>query len=317
MSNMLKIKDIETKYGETNNIVLYCRDVEQQETKTKKQYLIFHLTDGEKDIDAKRWDYTLDELKNAAHPCEIPGVMVIKLETKEYNGQPTYIVQGFRGDNRYPVSMFAKKAPIDPEEVFQKIVSEAKNYREPYASIVTTLYMDNHDKLVKWGAAKYVHHNMYGGLLYHTIRMHEMAKQTADLYHVDKDLLLAGVDLHDIGKLNELLTNDLGVSEFTVQGSLMGHIVLGTKMIEEQVNKLGFEHTPDVLKLEHMILSHHGKLEWGSPVLPMFLEANILHLLDMIDSQGEQIERATEAAQPGVTRPYGGSMKNNFLYKSE
>ena len=95
---------------------------------------------------------------------------------------------------------------------------------------------------------------------------------------------------------------------------MKGHIVRGIEIINSYVQKLALDPTVDILKLEHMILSHHGKLEWGSPVQPAFLEAVILHHLDMIDSQGETFERAKKDAQPGVSRPFTGSMKGNILF---
>lgn len=317
MSNMLKIKEIETQYGTTQRIVLYCNKIEEKETKSKdsKKYLLFHLTDGETDIDAKRWNYSMEDFKNASVPVKIPGVVIMKLEVQEYNGQPSFIVQGFTTSDRYPAALFAKKAPIDAEQTFQTILSDARQYREPYASLVCCLYEENHEKLLQWGAAKHIHHNMAGGLLYHVSRMHAMAKKIASLYDCDSDLLMAGVDLHDIGKLNELLTDDLGTSDFTIEGSLKGHVVIGVQMLNECVREHEFDRTVDILKLEHMILSHHGKPEWGSPVSPAFLEAAILHHLDMIDSQGEQFERAMKDAQPGVSRPFCGTLKNNILFK--
>lgn len=316
--NNLKIKDIEKQYGTTHKIVLYCNSIEERETKSKetKKYLLFHLTDGEKEIDAKRWNYSMEDFENAQYPVKIPGVLILKLDVQEYNGQPCYIIQGYTSGDKYPATMFAKKAPIDAEETYQKILADAREYREPLASVITTLYEENHEKFVKWGAAKRVHHNVSGGLLYHIGRMHDMAKKIGDLYECDKELLMAGVDIHDIGKLRELETDDLGVSDYTVEGNLKGHIVLGYQMLADCIREHEFENTTELIKLEHMILSHHGKMEWGSPVIPAFLEANLLHYLDLIDSQGEQIERITREAQPGISRPpYCGAMKNNILFK--
>lgn len=312
---MTKIKEIENQYGMEHCLTLYCRNVEEQLTKDKKKYLIFHLTDGETDIDAKKWDYSMEDFQNAKYPCKIPGVICVKLECKEYKGQSTFCIIHYRGDDKTPAALFAKKAPIDAEEKYQKILESARTYREPFASIVTNLYEKNHNKLVHWGAAKFIHHNVAGGLLWHISRMHELAEELSKLYKVDRDLLLAGVDLHDIGKLVELETSELGVSEFTVEGSLLGHVMLGAKLVEDTVSELMFERTTDVLKLVHIILSHHGKQEWGAPVTPAFLEAQLLHFLDMMDSQGEQIERMTAEAPDGVSRPYAGSMKSNILFK--
>lgn len=316
MHNIRKIKDLDPKCGKIQTLVLYCTKIEEKTTKsnTPSNYLVFYLTDGETDIDAKRWNYSLEDFNNARVPVKIPGVVILKLEIQEYNGQPSYIIHGFTSSDQYPVSLFAKTAPIDTAQIFDNILNDIKQYREPYASLVGEIFEDHHDKLLLWGGAKRNHHNMAGGLLYHICRMHEMATYVSSLYDCDADLLMAGVDLHDIGKLHELFTDDLGSSDLTDEGYLKGHIVLGIEIINSYVQKLALDPTVDILKLEHMILSHHGKLEWGSPVQPAFLEAVILHHLDVIDSQGETFERAKKDAQPDVSRPFTGSMKGNILF---
>ena len=115
MHNIRKIKDLDPKCGKIQTLVLYCTKIEEKTTKsnTPSNYLVFYLTDGETDIDAKRWNYSLEDFNNARVPVKIPGVVILKLEIQEYNGQPSYIIHGFTSSDQYPVSLFAKTAPID------------------------------------------------------------------------------------------------------------------------------------------------------------------------------------------------------------
>ncbi|RKZ08393.1 hypothetical protein DRQ05_01550 [bacterium] len=133
-------------------------------------------------------------------------------------------------------------------------------------------------------AAKSWHHSYIGGLLEHTYDMMRMALKAAEIYReVNKDLLIAGVLLHDVGKLQELaVSNSI---EYSDSGRLLGHITLGVEFVSEYIR--GMDDFPDELglRLKHMILSHHGALENGSPVLPMTVEALLLHYIDNLDAQ--------------------------------
>ena len=133
-------------------------------------------------------------------------------------------------------------------------------------------------------AAKNFHHNYLGGLLEHTLSVCLMALKTAEHYpELEKDLLLAGAFLHDIGKVRELRAH-LTI-EYTDEGRLMGHLVQGTLMVEKKLARM--KHFPPdlAMRLKHLILSHHGEYDFGSPKRPKFLEAFVLHLLDDLDAK--------------------------------
>jgi 3'-5' exoribonuclease len=135
-------------------------------------------------------------------------------------------------------------------------------------------------------AAKQIHHAFLGGLLEHVTSLCRLAGMTASHYSiVDCDLLIAGIVLHDIGKIHEL-SYERGFS-YTTDGQLLGHITIGVQMVAEKLR--GLPDFPPRLRtlVEHMILSHHGQLEFGSPKLPMFPEAVLLHYLDDLDSKME------------------------------
>ena len=136
-----------------------------------------------------------------------------------------------------------------------------------------------------------MHHNLYGGLVYHTSRMCSCASQIADVYQIlDKELLVCGTALHDVEQDKELNTSGLGAATYSVDGRLFGHSVIGMEMIDEksaeQTQKPDTLHDREKVRLlKHMIASHHGTLEWGALTVPAIPETMVLHNIDMIDSR--------------------------------
>jgi len=191
--------------------------------------------------------------------------------------------------------------------MYQLLVSYLKNCREDEWGIVDLtqeILEENKDKLLMWGAAKAIHHNFYGGLLYHTLSMVQEAYVTQKANkRLNNELLICGTILHDIGKLRELTTDEIGVSDYTIEGRLIGHIVLADEMILEKVFLAKQEGHPypseKVSMLRHMILSHHGTTEWGSPVAPAILEAEVLHQIDYMDSRLIQYTDAYNKLEAG------------------
>lgn len=154
-------------------------------------------------------------------------------------------------------------------------------------------------------AAQVYHHNYAGGLLEHSLGVARIALKIAELHpEVDRDLMLVGALLHDLGKIQEL-TMDHGIS-FSDEGKLLGHILLGIGMLEELMQSAGTERIVRN-KLIHMIASHHGRYEWQSPRKPMFLEAQILHLADMMDAEIWKFKTAPPSAADSRWSQY---MKN-------
>lgn len=202
---------------------------------------------------------------------------------------------------------FIISAPEKPEKMYQLLVSYLKNCREDEWGIVDLtqeILEENKDKLLMWGAAKAIHHNFYGGLLYHTLSMVQEAYVTQKANkRLNNELLICGTILHDIGKLRELTTDEIGVSDYTIEGRLIGHIVLADEMILEKVFLAKQEGHPypseKVSMLRHMILSHHGTTEWGSPVAPAILEAEVLHQIDYMDSRLIQYTDAYNKLEAG------------------
>jgi 3'-5' exoribonuclease len=148
---------------------------------------------------------------------------------------------------------------------------------------------ENEAKLRVWPAARQVHHAYRSGLLEHILKIMDVAVFLAEIYGARRDLVIAGALLHDIGKLREL-TYEVAV-DYSLEGNLIGHIVIGVEMVRDAVRDIPEFPQELAIELQHLILSHHGARELGSPVTPMTLEAFILAAADDFDAKVHQIRR--------------------------
>jgi 3'-5' exoribonuclease len=195
-------------------------------------------------------------------------------------------LQGFREEACVP------SAPRSIDEMW----SELRTYIAAVSNsnlrvLLNRIVADHEPQLREWPAAQAIHHAYRGGLLEHMLKMAEVALPLARSYGANEDIVLAGVLLHDIGKLQEL-HYEPGGATYTRDGNLLGHIGLGLIMVREAIN--GISGFPDELRahIEHLILSHHGTRERGSPTEPKTIEAFILAMADELDTRIHQIRRA-------------------------
>ena len=202
--------------------------------------------------------------------------------------------------------------------MFEDIYMTAQRFKdEEYRELVSRILLDNREKLLYWPAAKTNHHAYKGGLLYHVFRMMKTGEALCDIYSVlDRDLLLTGIILHDIEKLSEYESLQNGmVEKYTVQGNLIGHLVMGVNKIEKYAEELGMT-TEKKMLVEHMLLSHHGQYEFGSPVLPAFPEAKALHYIDNIDAKLEMMENELQSLGEGqISDKRFFGIDNSYLYR--
>ena len=276
-------------------ISLLVLAVEEKLTKNGKTYLALALTDGEKEISANKWDSDL-----ASTNIQKGQVCDCTLDVGEYNGQPNYTIKDMTVNTTANVSDYVPSAPISATTMYAEIVNVVKGFQNADLLRITgNIIQDNRIKLMTWGAAKAVHHNVVTGLLYHMYRMMKSAIALAEIYPVNKELLIAGVLLHDIGKTAELETDELGNSTYTVDGNLYGHLYIGAEMIHDY--GLKFNTDPELVRnLKHIILSHHGKLEWDAVKPPCTIEASLIAELDMIDARMYQFEKFSSELEPGT-----------------
>ncbi|MBW2028112.1 MAG: HD domain-containing protein [Deltaproteobacteria bacterium] len=195
--------------------------------------------------------------------------------------------------------LFLERSANDPNEMSRALREVLKPIGQPALRTMVDKFLSDTRFMSRFRespAAKSFHHNYLGGLLEHTLSVCRMCRSVADHYReLDRDLLLAGAFLHDIGKTREM---SWGYQiDYTDEGRLLGHIVLGVTMLEEKLE--GIKRFPGELKLrlKHLILSHHGHFEFGSPKRPKFLEAYALHLVDDLDAKLNGLGRFMERDQ--------------------
>ncbi len=290
---------------------------------TGKPYLDMTLTDKSGKIAGKKWDVSKDDellLSNVEN-----GIIVkVSGSVTSFNEQPQFRIGQIRramGDELtrlgIDVDDFVRRAPEKSGEMFKYLCSVAEAMKdEDFKMVALKALIDNKERIISHPAAISNHHSLYGGLLYHMKRMVEHALVLCDIYKIlNRDLLVTGTILHDIEKLNEIEANKMGIGTgYSMEGKMLGHLVMGAKTVSRWCEELrvGDEKS---LMLQHMMLSHHGKLEFGSPVRPIFPEAMMLHYIDAMDANMYDMEEAlNQVASGGYTEPIR-TMDNRRLYK--
>ena len=214
---------------------------------------------------------------------------------------------------------FLPHAPIDADEAWKFIMNVICSMEDhPDIRVIVKRILSKYEEdFKKWSAAKSGHHNYVGGLIYHVYRMLQMAQGTVRAYDgLDAELLYAGVILHDIGKLEELQTDDVGNAVYTVNGNLFGHLYLGMKIIDDSCRAMGIdENKEDIMLLKHMIGSHHKELEYGAIRKPATLEAYVLSALDEMDSRYWIYEHESETIETGTCSEPIRVLNGTIVYK--
>ena len=195
-------------------------------------------------------------------------------------------------------SVFYEYAPIPLKEIKTQIESYLEAIKNPILKAVTReVYEAFKGRFYIHPAATKFHHAYVGGLAYHTLTMLQLVDAMLKVYdYLSRDLLYAATLLHDVSKIDEMTGVD---GEYTTEGLLLGHLVMGSIEVEKAAEKLGFEKSEEVLLLKHLIVSHHGQLNFGSPKKPQTGEALLLWYIDSIDSKFTELKTSLEATKPG------------------
>lgn len=285
----------------------------------KKQYLDMTLADKTGELSAKKWDITEQEIQSLSELKEGDLIKVKALVT-QWQGVNQLRVSRIRksavSDGLF-MEDYIKAAPERPEAMFKYIMSVAEGMEdEDLKRLCVKLLNDNRDKLMYYPAASKNHHAEFAGLLYHVKRMLMTGLKICEVYTIlDKDLVAAGVILHDMEKLREIESNEYGMSPgYSMEGQLLGHIVQGVRELDRITKELDFPREKAIM-LEHMILSHHYEPEFGSPKRPMFPEAEILHYLDIVDARMFDMEEALKGVEPGGFSEKVWTLDNRRIYR--
>jgi 3'-5' exoribonuclease len=291
------------------------KDVRQK--KSGEPYLSLTLADRTGELDAKMWDNAQEALST----FERDNFVRVKGLLQVFQNRPQLTVHKIQPvpDSEVDAADYFPASTRDRDEMFRELRSWIAAMTNPHLkSLLEVIFADEAIALAyrTAPAAKSVHHAWLGGLIEHVLSLCHLAKFAAAHYRdIDFDLLLAGVLLHDLGKIREL--NYARSFGYSTEGQLLGHIVIGLQIIDDKVRAVpGFP--PALLDLlRHMIISHHGELEFGSPKTPLFLEALLLHHLDNLDSKMECMRALAERDRlvEGVWTGYSAPLARAVLKK--
>ncbi|MGC8794710.1 MAG: 3'-5' exoribonuclease YhaM family protein, partial [Bryobacteraceae bacterium] len=246
------------------------------------------------EIDAKMWDNVAEVMET----FDRDDFVRVKGQIQIYNNRPQFTIHKMQRVDASEVDPtdFFPSSQRDPEEMFAELRELVAGMRNPDLKALVDQFLDDEEIAARFKrapAAKFIHHAYLGGLVEHVLSLARLCQMVAAHYPgVDADLLLTGAVLHDIGKIYELSYERSFA--YTTEGQLLGHIAMGLRMLEQKLARLpGFPPRLRAL-VEHMILSHHGQLEFGSPKVPMFPEALLLHYLDDMDAKMECMRALVE-----------------------
>jgi len=276
-----EIKDNQNVEG-----LFMVREVSRQETKSGSPYLSLTMMDASGEMAARVWENADQFLKL----CHSGSIVRLRGQAQSYKGVVQLRVDHLEAAEveAEEMSLFIPAAPGDLKEMWQELVGLARSIGDPHFRALALAFLGNShlgELFKKAPAAKYMHHAYLGGLLEHTLGVVRLAAKVAELYpELDRSLLLTGALLHDSGKLIEFDYESYPY-DYSDRGRLVGHMVLGLEMIRELAAALPDFPEERLTRLQHLILSHHGRHEYGSPTLPMLLEAFVLHFLDDLDSK--------------------------------
>ena len=274
-------------------------------------YLSVELRDASGQIVAKKWDATPEDEQMFI----VGNVLAITGETNKYKEQLQLkiLTAELVPLEQIDVEKFVKAPPVSKEELvarFNKHVTSVKN--EDCQKILNYMIKKFGDKIFSYPAAVSIHHEYSSGLLMHSVTMADHAAYLAPIYGADFDLMITGCLLHDLGKIIEL--EGPIVYKYSLEGKLLGHISIMCAEIRKAVEELKLTGEVPLL-LEHMVLSHHGQQEFGSPVMPYTKEALLLSLIDNLDSKMVVVDKALQEVEPGNFSNKVFPLDNRAFYK--
>lgn len=302
----------EFKEGERVSVELLINNLSKGVSNAGAPYLSLTLQDKSGTIEAKKWDVNAQELEI----CQVGMVISVIGDIIDYRGNLQMKVLSLSPVNQDEVdyTRFCMSSPIPQQDLIQKLNSYLNSIKNEDAQKIVKYIVENHyNEFISYPAATRNHHEFASGLLYHTISMCNLAEILATYYsNIDRDLLISGIIMHDIGKTIEL--SGPIATKYTLEGKLIGHISIMVSEIRAAGEKLNI-HSEVPILLQHMILSHHGEKEFGSPVPPLTREAFLLHVIDDLDAKMIIIDKALDTVNEGEFTQRIMPMDGRAFYK--
>lgn len=299
--------------GEAVDHTLFIKQSTKSVTTAGKPFMTLILQDKSGDIEAKLWD------TNEEHERMYPAETIVHVggEIHEYRGKNQLRIKSIRvvgPEEGVSISELVPSSTIPKEELYDELTQFFFEIRNANIARITRYIMKEFkEDILVYPAATKNHHDYVSGLLDHMVSMLRLGKAICDLYPtLNRDLVYAGIMLHDIGKVREL-SGPIATS-YTVEGNLLGHISIMVTEVAKAAVALSIEGE-EVMLLQHLVLSHHGQEEWGSPKRPMIQEAEILHYIDNIDAKMNMLTRVLNKTQPGQFSERVFALDNRAFYK--
>jgi 3'-5' exoribonuclease len=282
------------KEGEVVQGFYLCVEKHLRHTRTGEPFLDLVLRDRTGQIPAKIWNRVKDWGAKFAKGDPVAAAGKVEL----FQDRLQLVVKRInratkRSYGRYGFdpALLVPTAEQDPKKMWRELWNIIRKIRHSHLrNLVALIYRRYKTQLMVYPASVAMHHNYRSGFLEHVLSMAQVGLVLGDHYQVDRDLLLAGILLHDIGKLREIAPGY--EADYTDEGNFIGHIVAGRDMVREAIAEMKSFPEELQLKLEHMILSHQGQYEWQSPKKPAFKEALLLHLIDNLDAKMNLLTQA-------------------------
>jgi 3'-5' exoribonuclease len=309
------VNELEPNKLITSSFLVHSKEIRQK--KSGELYLSLLLADRTGELDAKMWDNVAEVID----AFDRDDFVRVKGLVQIFHNRPQMTIHKVRrmDDSEIDFGDYFPSSRRDREEMWKELRSIVAGVTNPHLKGLLEAMLDDEEiarRYQRAPAAKHIHHAFLGGLIEHVLSVCAMARLAAQHYaFIDCDLLLTGVILHDIGKIYEL-NYERGFS-YSDEGQLLGHIHIGIRLVGDKLR--GLPDFPPALRalVEHMILSHHGKLEFGSPKLPQFPEALLLHYLDDMDSKMECMRALIESDRQveGCFTAYNSPLERSILKK--
>ncbi|GAB4357370.1 MAG: HD domain-containing protein [Bryobacter sp.] len=286
------ISELQVNSDSTGIYLVQAKDIRQK--KTGEPFLSLTLADRSGELDAKMWD----NMEEVVDTFDKDDYIKVRGRLQLFQNKPQLTVHRLArvAEAEVDLSDFFPASARNLDEMWAELEAIVRSLGNPHLKALFTNLLADPEiarRLRIAPAAKSIHHAWIGGLLEHVLSLCQLSRLASSHYHdLDLDLLLAGVILHDLGKIYELTyQRSFG---YSTEGQLLGHIIIALRILDDKLRAL--PAFPPKLRtlLEHMIVSHHGELEYGSPKQPMFLEAMVLHHLDNLDSKVELLRQAVK-----------------------
>jgi len=310
------MRTIETlKPGESVEAFFLIHRAVQGVTNQGKPYLTLYLKDKSGDIEAKVWTVTEQDIKM----LQPEKLVKVKGDVIDYRGRKQMKINQFRlatEEDGIKLEHFLEAAPVSVQEMSDQLMTCVMDIENANLQRITRLLLKKYQQdFLVFPAASSNHHNFVSGLLYHVMTMLKQAEALCAIYpSLNKSLLYAGIILHDMGKVKEL--SGPVATSYTVEGNLLGHISIMSDEVAETAREHGIEGE-EIMLLRHLILAHHGKLEYGSPKLPMVKEAEILHFIDNIDARMQMFDKHLKKVEKGQFSERIFALEGRQFYKPE